>query len=240
VFNSRQRRFGRTGAQLDGVKAHEPRHSLGVCWRLAGWLLLFCRLVHPVLGGWSFAACLALFEYFRMAIPALTGPPRLLVQPLAVACPVPVLAPFGRESRCLCWRECLPACFRRGNRTAWITARSEDVHRILSCSGFATLYISLCCPRGPDPPPAARPLLVDHAGGIVAGSDTGAYYAGRAFGKRKLFPLISPKKRWPAGSGDCSPASLLPRGSTCCSRKGPPFASLRPRPCLSLSALSAT
>lgn len=30
--------------------------------------------------------------------------------------------------------------------------------------------------------------------GITAGSDSGAYYCGRAFGKHKLSPLISPKK----------------------------------------------
>jgi len=29
---------------------------------------------------------------------------------------------------------------------------------------------------------------------IIAGSDTGAYYSGRRFGRRKIFPNISPKK----------------------------------------------
>jgi len=36
---------------------------------------------------------------------------------------------------------------------------------------------------------------------IVAGSDTGAYYAGKTFGKRKLFPQISPKKTIAGGVG---------------------------------------
>jgi phosphatidate cytidylyltransferase len=36
---------------------------------------------------------------------------------------------------------------------------------------------------------------------VVAGSDTGAYYAGRAFGGRKLFPQISPKKTVAGGIG---------------------------------------
>lgn len=39
--------------------------------------------------------------------------------------------------------------------------------------------------------PAAVLLLL-----IVFGGDTGAYFAGRAFGKKKLFERVSPKKTW--------------------------------------------
>ncbi len=36
---------------------------------------------------------------------------------------------------------------------------------------------------------------------ITWGSDTAAYFSGRAFGKRKLYPLISPKKTWEGAFG---------------------------------------
>ena len=71
----------------------------------------------------------------------------------------------------------------------------EDVFSYLSRGSFASIYISLCMahvvlirflPQGP----YWLTMLI----AVVAGSDTGAYYAGRAFGRRKLFPQISPKK----------------------------------------------
>ncbi|HEV3468600.1 MAG TPA: phosphatidate cytidylyltransferase [Pyrinomonadaceae bacterium] len=43
---------------------------------------------------------------------------------------------------------------------------------------------------------------------VLMGSDTGAYYAGRAFGKRKLAPKISPGKTWEGAAGGML-ASLL-------------------------------
>ena len=61
--------------------------------------------------------------------------------------------------------------------------------------------------------PAWAALVLIHAGephgnrwlltalAVVWAADTGAYYAGRAFGRRKLFPLISPKKTVAGGVG---------------------------------------
>jgi phosphatidate cytidylyltransferase len=74
-------------------------------------------------------------------------------------------------------------------------SRFDDVLAFLSSTGFAVLYISQCTaflvlirflPDG------ASWLLLLTA--ITAGSDTGAYYAGRAFGRAKLCPHISPGK----------------------------------------------
>lgn len=66
---------------------------------------------------------------------------------------------------------------------------------VLTKAGFAVVYIALCSahlvlirylPDG-----SAWLLLLT---AITAGSDTGAYYAGRRFGKEKLCPYISPGK----------------------------------------------
>ena len=73
--------------------------------------------------------------------------------------------------------------------------RFDNVLAFLTSAGFAVFYISLCSsflvlirflPDG-----ASWLLLLTT---VTAGSDTGAYYAGRAFGKRKLCPSISPGK----------------------------------------------
>ncbi|HEY0406445.1 MAG TPA: phosphatidate cytidylyltransferase [Pyrinomonadaceae bacterium] len=43
---------------------------------------------------------------------------------------------------------------------------------------------------------------------VIMGSDTGAYYTGRAFGRRKLAPKVSPGKTWEGAIGGMA-ASLL-------------------------------
>ncbi len=44
---------------------------------------------------------------------------------------------------------------------------------------------------------------------VLMGSDTGAYYAGRAFGKHKLAPTISPGKTWEGAVGGMLSSLLL-------------------------------
>ena len=160
---------------------------------LAGGWLALVFYGSPILF-WAVAAasaCLALFEYFRMAYPALKGPWLVFT---ILACLLPVLVSVtGRGDVLLAAMIAslltIVAIALHGYGTM------DDVHRFMSYGGFATLYISLSIahvvlirlhPQGP----CWLTMLV----AIVAGSDTGAYYAGRAYGRRTLFPLISPKK----------------------------------------------
>ncbi len=88
--------------------------------------------------------------------------------------------------------------------------RFADVFRFLTSAGFAVFYISLCSAHlvllrhWPD---GAAWLLLLTA--ITAGSDTGAYYAGRAFGRAKLCPNISPGKTVNGAIGGILAATLL-------------------------------
>lgn len=74
-------------------------------------------------------------------------------------------------------------------------SRQENVLEALSLGSFAILYISFCLAHlvllrfSPD---GVYHLLLLTA--ITAGSDSGAYYCGRAFGREKLCPAISPGK----------------------------------------------
>ncbi|MEE9322104.1 MAG: phosphatidate cytidylyltransferase [Granulosicoccus sp.] len=55
----------------------------------------------------------------------------------------------------------------------------------------------------------ASPWLLLYAFAIIWFMDTGAYFSGRKFGKRKLAPLISPGKTWEGVYGGLLAASLL-------------------------------
>jgi phosphatidate cytidylyltransferase len=57
------------------------------------------------------------------------------------------------------------------------------------------------------------PWLIVYMFLIVWGADTGAYFAGKRFGKRKLMPQVSPAKSW-AGIGGASVTVLLVTLST--------------------------
>lgn len=164
-----------------------------------GWLaLLFFGSVTLFWVVVVIAACLALFEYFRMASPDLTVP-RLVLAILACLLPV-LVAVAGRGDLILAAMIAsllaVVAIALHGYGTI------GDVHRFMSCGGFATLYVSLCVAHvvlirhHPQGPFWLTMLMV-----IVAGSDTGAYYAGRGLGRRKLFPQISPKKTVAGGVG---------------------------------------
>ncbi len=164
-----------------------------------GWLLLlFWGPVHLFWAVIVSGACLALHEFFRMAMASLRG---WRLYATISFCLFPVLAAFFGQSDVvlagvIASLLVMVAVALHGYGVI------DDVLKYTTCSGFACVYISLCLahialirflPQGA----FWLTMLV----GIVAGSDTGAYYAGRAFGRRKLFPQISPKKTVAGGIG---------------------------------------
>jgi phosphatidate cytidylyltransferase len=165
----------------------------------AGWFLLLFQ--GSVLLFWAVitcSTCVALHEFFCMVMASLRG--WRLYATIAL-CLFPVLAASTGQS------DAVLAGMVASLLTLMMLALHgygtiDDVLKYTSCSGLACVYISLCIahivlirflPQGA----FWLTMLV----GIVAGSDTGAYYAGRAFGRRKLFPQISPKKTVAGGIG---------------------------------------
>jgi phosphatidate cytidylyltransferase len=150
---------------------------------------------------WAVVVCgtvIALHEYFRMTSTFLTGPPLFVT---VFFCLFPVLATFfGRSDIVLAG--VIGSLLAIVAMALYRYTALEDVFKYISCSSFGSVYISLCMshvvlirflPQGP----FWLTMLI----AVVAGSDTGAYYAGRAFGGRKLFPQISPKKTVAGGIG---------------------------------------
>lgn len=164
-----------------------------------GWILLL--FFGPPWLFWAVVvvgAGIGLHEFFQMTMPSLVGPRRAVV---LLACLLPVLTSlFGQND------------FVLAGLTVSLLAVAvvalqgytniTNVLGFLTCSVFGTVYVAFCT--------AHLVLIRHHPQGvfwlvmliaIVAGSDTGAYYAGRAFGRRKLFPQISPKKTVAGGVG---------------------------------------
>ncbi len=156
------------------------------------WLLLVS--LAPI---WLFAlvllagAALALHEYFRMSFPALRGGKRLCAIFLSL---LPVLAACSAEPSLILFALFLCVAGFIGLGLVYY-GDWEPVSHFLGSASFASLYIGLCS--------ACLMLLRQLPHGsfwlilltaIIAGSDTGAYYAGRRWGRRRIFPRLSPKK----------------------------------------------
>ncbi len=159
---------------------------------VALWVLLL--FLAPPLLFWfviMIGAAIALVEFFRMT--AQTPDSGILVLSVAV-CLIPLLASVtGNPTAVLIGG--YPALLGLVALVIFRYTHFADPLAFLFSSGFSVFYITLCSsfiillrflPDG------CSWLLLLTA--VTAGSDTGAYYTGRAFGKGKLCPSISPGK----------------------------------------------
>ncbi|MGB5686648.1 MAG: phosphatidate cytidylyltransferase, partial [Candidatus Electrothrix sp.] len=154
-------------------------------------LLLFLATPFIFWCALTIGTAIALYEFFRM-IDKTPGTGVLLLSVLT--CLIPVLAAADGSSSEVLVGSYL-ALLGLVVLTIFFYTRFADPLAFLMQSGFAVFYIAICSsflvllrflPAG------NSWLLVLTA--ITAGSDTGAYYSGRAFGKKKLCPSISPAK----------------------------------------------
>jgi phosphatidate cytidylyltransferase len=177
----------------------------GILMALAWGALLFfagSRLFWLVvaIGAWTGFA-----EYLRMTLPDLRRSFRIGCQCISL---LPVLLAFSGSASSV-----LAGVFAA---LAGLIAlvficytQIDDVLGFLSRVGFGILYIGIC---------AAHLVFIRNLSGGVAwlavltavtiGSDTGAYYAGRRFGRTKLCPRISPGKTVAGAIGGLGAGSL--------------------------------
>ena len=133
---------------------------------------------------------IGLFEFVRMATPK----SRSALVPL-------LLVGGGVYASVLYWPECTHAVSIAGVLLLlfWALFATETVDEGFEVAGKLFFGLVWVVVLGVHLPlmtanwgmPAAVLLLL-----IVFAGDTGAYFAGRAFGKKKLFERVSPKKTW--------------------------------------------
>lgn len=155
------------------------------------WILLLSASPFTFWCALTIGTAIALYEFFRM-IDKTPGTGIFILSVLT--CLFPVLAAAdGSPSEVLIGSYL--ALLGLIVLTIFFYTRFADPLAFLMQSGFAVFYIGLCS--------AFLVLLRFLPAGnfwllllaaITAGSDTGAYYSGRAFGKKKLCPSISPAK----------------------------------------------
>jgi len=86
----------------------------------------------------------------------------------------------------------------------------DNAYLYFSSIVFAAVYVSVSLAH------LALLSTVEHGSswllillGLTAGSDTGAYYIGKTFGRKKLMPTISPKKTVAGGIGGLATGTLV-------------------------------
>ncbi|MBU0946033.1 MAG: phosphatidate cytidylyltransferase [Proteobacteria bacterium] len=164
-----------------------PGLVLAVCWLLLllkGSVTIFVLVLVPILA-------IGAYEYGKMAFSEQSFFFRLSFALLSI---LPLLIVFFRPRYGIGGGLCLAFLLL----AFWTLAKygeGFDAYGFFSRASLGLLYIGFL---------GAHLLLLRELPqgncwlliltGITAGSDSGAYYCGRAFGKHKLSPLISPKK----------------------------------------------
>jgi len=176
----------------------------GLVMALAWGLLLFLAPVTVFWAVFSGLAMIAFREYWRMSLPGVTGWRHWSLVTLSV---FPVLTSLAGTAAMVAGLffaliTLLGLVFR------WIP-EPEVMPRILGWGAFGLLYVGLGIAhlvllRELDQGVAWLALLT----GLTIGSDTGAYYAGRRFGRRRLCPRISPGKTVAGGIGGLAAGTL--------------------------------
>lgn len=157
---------------------------------------------------WMIVTCMAVFglyEYFKMTCKVPVAGKMFFLVAIAL---LPVLSVVMNDSGLF-----MLSLFLSLLGTVLLSIESYgklgNTLHFLSISSFGALYISFCLahlvfirflPQG------IAWLLVMTA--VTAGSDTGAYYLGKAYGRRKLCPHISPGKTVEGAMGGVTVGTL--------------------------------
>lgn len=164
-------------------------------------------------------AGIALFELFRMNKEQLRGAPQLLTLLFAL---LPVMSSIKGPDTLL-----MGLLLGFLGLVIMGLVRFEhfgNVQNYLACASLGLVYVGMCAahlvllrqlPQGS--------LWLIFLTGLIAASDTGAYYAGRQWGKRKIFPNISPKKTLAGVVGGVVCGTVVAIGINCFFVKPLPF-----------------